>query len=132
MVPGRTLQLEGSRSRPHSRDANQTLKPKSRRSVRGSADGLVGGEAFSSCHHVSTDGGVHLSTSAGRPKAHRQVLTPVLTTKARTEDGMLHPSWAATVRLPRHGWRTPPPQSWRMVSTPRSWKKRWPADPCGR
>jgi hypothetical protein len=70
--------------------------------------------------------------SAGRPKAHRQVLTPVLTTKARTEDGMLHPSWAATVRLPRHGWRTPPPQSWRMVSTPRSWKKRWPADPCGR
>ena len=25
---------EGSRSRPHSRDANQTLKPKSRRSVR--------------------------------------------------------------------------------------------------
>jgi hypothetical protein len=35
MVPGRTLPLEGSRSRPHSRDKNQTLKPKSRRSVRG-------------------------------------------------------------------------------------------------
>jgi hypothetical protein len=30
MVPGRTLPLEGSRSRPHSRDENQTLKPKSR------------------------------------------------------------------------------------------------------
>jgi hypothetical protein len=30
---------------------------------------------------------------------------------------MLHPSWAATVRLPRHGSRTPPPQSWRMVAT---------------
>jgi hypothetical protein len=29
MVPGWTLQLEGSRSRPHSRDANQTLEPKS-------------------------------------------------------------------------------------------------------
>jgi hypothetical protein len=28
MVPGRTLLLEGSRSRPHSRDENQTLKPK--------------------------------------------------------------------------------------------------------
>jgi hypothetical protein len=70
--------------------------------------------------------------SAGRPKAHRQVLTPVLATKARTEDGMLHPGWAAIVRLPRHGWRAPPPQSWRMVSTLRSWKKRWPADPCGR
>src|SRR6187455_937278 len=31
MVPGRTLPLEGSRSRPHSRDENQTLKPKSQR-----------------------------------------------------------------------------------------------------
>jgi hypothetical protein len=118
------------------------------------ADGLVGGEAFSSCHHLSTDGDVHLPTNtapagAGRPKAHLQVLTPVLITKtrmgpsqnmsvtltaydvlgdplvrlatvARTKDGMLHPGWAATVRLPRHGWRAPPPQSWRMVSTPRS------------
>jgi hypothetical protein len=70
--------------------------------------------------------------SADRPKAHRQVLTPVLATKARTEDGMLHPGWAATVRLPQHRWRTPPPQSWRMVSTPKSWKTRWPADSCGR
>jgi hypothetical protein len=35
MVPGRMLPLEGSRSRPHSSDENQTLKPKSRRSVRG-------------------------------------------------------------------------------------------------
>jgi hypothetical protein len=34
MVPGRTLPPEGSRSRPHSRDENQILKPKSRRSVR--------------------------------------------------------------------------------------------------
>jgi hypothetical protein len=52
--------------------------------------------------------------------------------ESEEEGGMLHPSWAATVRLPRHGWRTPPPQSWRMVSTTRSWKKRWPADPRGR
>jgi hypothetical protein len=96
-----------------------------------SADGggnLVGVEDFSSCHHLSTDGGVHLSTntapaSAGRPKAHRQVLTPVLTTKARTEDRMLHPGWAATVCLPRHGWRAPPPQSWRMVSTPEAGRR---------
>jgi hypothetical protein len=35
MVPGRTLPPEGSHSRPHSRDENQILKPKSRRSVRG-------------------------------------------------------------------------------------------------
>jgi hypothetical protein len=37
--------------------------------------------------------------------------------------------WAATVRLPRHGWRAPPSQSWRMVSTPRSWRKKRDADP---
>jgi hypothetical protein len=35
MVLGRTQPPEGSRSRSHSRDANQILKPKSRRSVRG-------------------------------------------------------------------------------------------------
>jgi hypothetical protein len=52
-----------------------------------------------------------------------------LATVARTKDGMLHPGWAATVRLPRHGWRVPPPQSWRMVSTPRSWRKKRDADP---
>jgi hypothetical protein len=55
----------------------------------GDANDLVGGETFSGCHHLSTDGGVHLPTStapasAGRPKAHLQVLTPVLATKMRT------------------------------------------------
>jgi hypothetical protein len=83
--------------------------------------------------HLSTDGGIHLTTNtapagAGRHKAHRQVLTPVLATKtrmgpsqntsaalaaydvlgdppvrlatvARTKDGMLHPGWAADSRL---------------------------------
>jgi hypothetical protein len=42
---------------------------------------------------------------------------------------MLHPSWAATVRLPRHGWRTPLPQSWRMVSTTRMLKERLTHEP---
>jgi hypothetical protein len=32
-------------------------------------------------------------------------------TIARTEDGMLHLGQAAAVRLPSHGWRTPPSQS---------------------
>jgi hypothetical protein len=32
--------------------------------------------------------------------------------------GMLHPSWTATVRLPRHGWRTSPLQSWRWLPPP--------------
>jgi hypothetical protein len=45
------------------------------------------------------------------------------------EGRMLHPSRAATVRLPRHGWRTSPPQGWRAIATTRSWKKRWPAGP---
>jgi hypothetical protein len=98
----------------------------------GSADGLVGGEAFSSCHHVSTDGGIHLTAntapvSAGRPKVHRQVLTPVLATKARTEDGMFHPGWAATVCLPgmvggcllrRAGGWFPPPEARRRGGQP--------------
>jgi hypothetical protein len=52
--------------------------------------------------------------------------------ESEEEGEMLHPSWAATVRLPRHGWRTSPPQSWRMVATTRSWKKRWQAGPRGR
>jgi hypothetical protein len=55
----------------------------------GDADYLVGGETIFGCHHLSTDGGVYLPTntapaSAGHPKAHRQVLTPVLATKTRT------------------------------------------------
>jgi hypothetical protein len=55
----------------------------------GDADDLIGGETFSGCHHLNTDDDVHLPTntapaSASRPKAHRQVLTPVLATKTRT------------------------------------------------
>jgi hypothetical protein len=42
---------------------------------------------------------------------------------------MLHPGQAAAVRLPPHGWRTPPPQSWRMVPTPRCWRKKRVASP---
>jgi hypothetical protein len=55
----------------------------------GDTDDLVGGETFSGCHHLSADDDVHLPTntaptSAGRPKAHRQVLTPVLAMKMKT------------------------------------------------
>jgi hypothetical protein len=52
-------------------------------------------------------------------------------TVARTEDRMLHPGQAAAVRLPPHGWRTPPPQSWRMSSSPGCRRKKRVADPCG-
>ena len=54
----------------------------------GGTDGVVGGETFYGCHHLGTDDNEHLPTNtapagAGRPKAHRQVLTPVLATKMR-------------------------------------------------
>jgi hypothetical protein len=143
MVPGRTRPPEGSRSRSHSRDANQILKPKSRGRSVGGADDLDGGEAFSSCHHVSTDGGVRLSTnaapaSAGRSKAHRQVLAPVLTTKARrrTEYCILagqqqfaFPDMAGGRLLRRAGGWSPPPEAGRGGGQPTRAGGRAPAHP---
>jgi hypothetical protein len=115
--------------------AIKSQEPKARSA--GGTDDAVGGETFSGCHHLSTDDSGHLSTntapaSGDRPKAHRQVLTPVLDTRTRTgpsqntstalaaydvlcdppvqpatvaraEDGMLHPGQAAAVCLPPHG-----------------------------
>jgi hypothetical protein len=52
-------------------------------------------------------------------------------TVAQTKDGMLHPVQAAAVRLPPHGWRTPPPQSWRMSSSPRCRRKKRVTGPRG-
>jgi hypothetical protein len=66
------------------KDENQPFKPGRRRSRgAGGVGDLVGRETFSDCCHHNTDGGVHLSANtapagAGRPKAHRQVLTPAL------------------------------------------------------
>jgi hypothetical protein len=37
----------------------------------GGADGLVGGEAFSGCHHLSTDDGSHLPTGRSPLKSSR-------------------------------------------------------------
>jgi hypothetical protein len=66
-----------------------------------------------------------------RPRGVRRVVRPPAqpATVAWTEDGMLHPGQAAAVRLPPHGWRMPPPQSWKMVSTPRCWRRKWVASP---
>jgi hypothetical protein len=69
------------------REPDIKAKEPEARSADGTDD-LVGGEAFSGGHHLSTDGGIHLPTntapaSADRPKAHQQVLTPVLATKTR-------------------------------------------------
>jgi hypothetical protein len=148
----------------------------------GGADGLAGGgnrfgrgSLTYGDHHLSIDDSGHLPTntapaSGGHPKAHRQVLTPVLATRTRTgpsqntstaleaydvlcsrrhredldvagprtarsplgvEDGQLHPVQAAAVRLPPCGWRTPPPQSWRMPFSPECRRKKRAAGPRG-
>jgi hypothetical protein len=85
----------------------------------GDADDLVGGKTFSDCHNLNTDGGVHLPTdtapaSAGRPKAHQQVLTPVLATKMRMgpsqNTSTALAAYARVVRPPRCGWPPSPGQ----------------------
>jgi hypothetical protein len=69
------------------RPAIKAKEPEARSA--GGIYGVVGGKTLSGCHHFSTDDSGHLPTntapaSGGRPKAHRQVLTPVLATKTRT------------------------------------------------
>jgi hypothetical protein len=96
MASGQTLLLKGPRSRPLMGDENQPLKPKSRRSGVQVALTVSSAEATTSArgsltygdHHLSTDNNNHLPTNTapangGCPKAHRQVLTPVLTTRTR-------------------------------------------------
>jgi hypothetical protein len=137
MVPGRTQPPEGSRSRPRSRDANQTSKPKSRRSVRRRRRRHRRWGSFLQlppCQHRWRRPPLHQRRTGERGPLQSAPAGPHSRPRheSEEEDGMLHPSWTTTVRLPRHGWRTPLPQSWRMVSTTRSWKRRWPADPRGR
>jgi hypothetical protein len=79
--PSPTCPTRGARTSHQSRRAGGP--------TAGGADGLIGGETFSGCHHLGTDDSGHLPTntapaSGGRPKAHRQVLTPVLATRTRT------------------------------------------------
>jgi hypothetical protein len=86
---GQTLLLEVPRPHPHTRGETSRQGRRAGGPTAGGADDLVGGENFSGCHHLSTDDDSHLPTStapasAGRPKAHRQVLTPVLAARTRT------------------------------------------------
>jgi hypothetical protein len=93
MASGQTLLLKGPRSCPLMGDENQ---PKSRRP--GAQVALTGSSAEATAsargslnygdHHLSTDDSGHLPTNTtpandGRPKAHRQVLTPILATRTR-------------------------------------------------
>ena len=124
MIPVRARPPEGFRSRPHSRDVKQTSKPKNRGPARGRHRRPQWGGASSGCHHISTDGGVRLSTNGDGMQGAPTGPHSRPRRESEEKDGMLHPSWTATLRLPRHGWRTPPPQGWRMVSTTRSRKRR--------
>jgi hypothetical protein len=65
-------------------------------------------------------------TAQGGPGRSRPVRG---TAVARVEDGQLHPGPTAAVRLPLHGWRTPPPQSWRMPFSPECRRKKRVAGP---
>jgi hypothetical protein len=81
----------------------------------GGTDGLVSG----SNHHCG--GKPHQRRP---PLQHRRQQPPAHgTTVARMEDGQLHPDQAAAVRLPPHGWRTPPPQGCRMPFSLECWRK---------
>jgi hypothetical protein len=87
MVPRRTLPLEGSRSRPLVEDENHTLKPRSRRPGAQMAPTISSAEKPSSA--ATTSAPTVVSTcpptphqrAPATPKAHRQVLTPVLAMK---------------------------------------------------
>jgi hypothetical protein len=100
-----------------------TIKAKeSKAPSAGGTNGLVGG----SNHRC---GGKPLQRRS--PLRHQRHQTPTHgATVAQMEDGQLHPSQAAAVRLPPHGWRTPPPQSWRMPFSPERWRKKRAAGPC--
>jgi hypothetical protein len=107
----------------------------------GGTGGLDGGEAFPGCHHVSTDNGVRLSTNAapanaGRSKAHRQVLAPVLTTKTRKraeccilagQQQFAFPGMAGGRLLRRAGGWFPPPEAGRGGGQPTRARGRAPA-----
>jgi hypothetical protein len=89
----------------------------------GGTDGLVGG----SNHRC---GGKRHQRQP--PLQHRRQQSPAHgTTVVRMENRQLHPGQAAAVHLPPHGWRTPPPQSWRMPLSPECWRKKRVVDPRG-
>jgi hypothetical protein len=83
MTSGQTLLWKGRRPHPHTRARISHQSQRAGGPTAGGADGLVGGETFSGCHHLSTDDSDHLRASAtptngGRPGLHRQIPTQVL------------------------------------------------------
>jgi hypothetical protein len=168
MVPGQTLPLEGSCSRPLAVDENQILKPKSRRPGAQMASTISSAEKPSPTATISAP----TTTSTCPPTPHQRAPVALKRTgrsslpsspRKRERDcprTRVPPSRRTTCcgtlrcgrpqspgqrtkcctlagqqqfAFPPHGWRTPPPQSWRMVSTPRCRRKKWDASsPKGR
>jgi hypothetical protein len=127
MIPVRARPPEGFRSRPYSRDAKQTSKPKSRGPARGRRRRPQWGELPPA---ATTSARTAASASPPTPtvcKAHRQVLTPVLATKARrrTECCILagqqqfaFPDMAGGRLLRKAGGWFPPPEAGRGGDQP--------------
>jgi hypothetical protein len=71
----------------------------------GSADGLVGGEAFSSCHHVSTDGGVHQHRTSERRPPQSAPAGPHSRPRHKNEDrGRNVAPWLGSNSSPSSAW----------------------------
>jgi hypothetical protein len=88
------------------KDENQPFKPGGRRSRgAGGADGLDGGEAFSSCHHLSTDGGVHQHRTSERRPPQSALAGPHSRPRHESEDrGWNVAPWLGSNSSPSLAW----------------------------
>jgi hypothetical protein len=166
MAPGRTLPLEGPRSRPLAGDENQPLNPKSRRPGAQVALTVSSAEKPSSAATTSapTTAATYPPTPHQRapaaPKHTGRSSLPFLPQERERDrprtrvPPSLRTTCCATPRcswpqspgrrtecctlarqqhftFPPHGWRTPPPQSWRMSSFRGCRRKKRVAGPRG-
>jgi hypothetical protein len=71
----------------------------------GSIDGLVGREAFSNCHHVSTDGGVHQHRTSERRPPQSAPVGPHSRPRHESEDrGWNVAPWLGSNSSPSPAW----------------------------
>jgi hypothetical protein len=131
MALGQTLLRKSPRSHPLTRDENQPLKPKSRRSEAQVALTVSSVEATASAEEASpmaTTTSAPTTAATCPPTPHRQVLTPVLATGTRTG-----PSQNTSAALAAYDVLPPPPGA--AGGAGRTWT--WPARarrdrrPCG-
>jgi hypothetical protein len=120
-LPTNTIPANGGRPKAHRQVLTTILATRTRTGLSQNTSTTL------AAYDVLCDPPVQLTAQGGpgrgRP-AHGM-------TVARMEDGQLHPVQAAAVRLPPHGWRTPPPQSWRMPFSPECRRKKRVTGPRG-